>query len=78
MLTALNLVLGLTALAGVYWDVFTGQVGSLDGNFLALVCLLLASLFLGSFFSSLKHGGLKMVWVKSKKTGKTSKEKAAE
>lgn len=77
MLTALNLVLGVTALAGIFWDVSSGQIGSMDGNFLILVCLLLAAMFLGSFFSSLRNGGLKMARARGKKSGTSSKDESA-
>lgn len=52
------LLLGLAAVAGIVWDISTGQIGSMDGNFLAVVCLLLAVIFLGGFFSSLRKGDL--------------------
>ncbi len=66
MLGVLNLVLGLAALAGVVWDISAGQVGTMDGNFIVAVCLFLAALFLGSFFSSARSGDLRAVFVRKK------------
>lgn len=57
----INLLLGLAAVAGIIWDISTGQIGSMDGNFLAVVCLLLAMIFLGGFFSSVRDGDLKQI-----------------
>jgi hypothetical protein len=62
VLMVINLLLGLAALAGIVWDISSGQIGSMDGNFLAVVCLLLALIFLGGFFSSLRSGGLKQIF----------------
>ena len=59
MLMGVNLLLGLAAVAGIVWDIAAGQLGSMDGNFLVAVCLLLAAIFLGGFFSSVRTGGLK-------------------
>jgi hypothetical protein len=47
--------------AGIFWDISTGQIGSMDGNFLAVVCLVLAMIFLGGFFSSLRKVDLKQI-----------------
>ncbi|MGB7623921.1 MAG: hypothetical protein WBN92_16370 [Terriglobia bacterium] len=62
VLMVINLLLGLAALAGIIWDISSGQIGSMDGNFLAVVCLLLALIFLGGFFSSLRSGDLKQIF----------------
>ena len=58
LMMVINLLLGLAAVAGIVWDISTGQIGSMDGNFLAVVCLLLAMIFLGGFFSGLRNGDL--------------------
>jgi nitrogen fixation-related uncharacterized protein len=59
MIIAVNFVLGIMAVAGIVWDVSSGQVGSMDGNFLIVVCLLLAVIFLGVFCSSIRNGEFK-------------------
>jgi hypothetical protein len=70
MLIAINLLLGLAALAGIAWDVATGQLGSMDGNFLIAVCMLLAAIFLGGFFSSVRNGELARALQRSREEGK--------
>lgn len=67
MLIIVNLAVGILAIAGVVWVISTGQLGSMDGNFLILVCLLLAAMFLGNFASSLHSGELKEILKGSKK-----------
>jgi hypothetical protein len=74
VLMAINLLLGLAALAGIVWDISTGQIGSMDGNFLAVVCLLLALIFLGGFISSLRSGDLKQIFQKKQHKGTDTTE----
>lgn len=62
MLIAINLVLGLLAVGGLLWDITTGQVGSMDGNFLLVVCLALAALFFGGAATGIRNGELKEIF----------------
>lgn len=66
MLIVINFVLGVMALGGAVWTASTGQVGSMDGNFLMAVCLLLAAIFLSGFFSSVRNGELKQALRRSR------------
>lgn len=76
MLIGLDLVLGLLALAVLAWDVLSGQIGSMDGNFLLLVCILFAGMFLGGATRSIRKEQFKKAQPAPKES-KTAGEDAA-
>ncbi|MDD5543556.1 MAG: hypothetical protein PHX83_10325 [Acidobacteriia bacterium] len=59
MLIGIDLVLGLLAVAVLAWDILSGQIGSMDGNFLLLVCVVFAGMFLGGAIGSIRKGEFK-------------------
>lgn len=61
----INLILCILSIAGISWTLASGQVGTMDGNFMIAVCGLLFVLFGGSFYSSLRAGELKELFRKN-------------